>query len=52
MEQTASYEHIADTIGHKKAVRAVATAIDQNALSYVIPCHRIIRKNGALGGYK
>lgn len=50
--QTASYEFIADLIGHKKAVRAVATAIGQNDLSYIVPCHRIIRKNGHLGGYR
>ncbi len=46
-----TYKLIADIIGRPKAVRAVGTAIGQNPISYIIPCHRIIRSDGGLGGY-
>jgi AraC family transcriptional regulator of adaptative response/methylated-DNA-[protein]-cysteine methyltransferase len=46
-----TYEHVADTIGNASAVRAVGTAVGRNPISYVIPCHRVLRKSGALGGY-
>lgn len=48
---TISYEELALRIGNPKAVRAVATAVGENPLSIVIPCHRIIRKNGEIGEY-
>lgn len=46
-----TYSQIADHIGHPKAVRAVGTAVGRNPISYLIPCHRALRKSGGLGGY-
>lgn len=47
----ATYARIAAHIGAPEAHRAVGTAIGQNPLAYLIPCHRVIRKDGGLGGY-
>ena len=49
--QVTTYSDIADVIGHPKAVRAVGTAVGRNPVSWLIPCHRALRKSGALGGY-
>ena len=49
--QTASYLSLAKKIGNEKAVRAVANANGANAISIIIPCHRIIGTNGKLTGY-
>lgn len=49
--KTASYKHIAVTMGNEKAIRAVGTANGRNKLSIVIPCHRIIGASGKLVGY-
>lgn len=49
--KTASYRQIAKAIGKPKAVRAVANANGANAISIIIPCHRIIGSNGELVGY-
>ncbi|PIQ99684.1 MAG: hypothetical protein COV66_11070 [Nitrospinae bacterium CG11_big_fil_rev_8_21_14_0_20_45_15] len=49
--ETRSYQWLADAIGNPKACRAVGTANGKNNLPIVIPCHRIIRKNGDLGGF-
>ncbi len=49
--KTASYSEIAKKIKAPKAVRAVAGACAANALSIVIPCHRVVRNDGALSGY-
>ena len=46
-----TYSEIAQSIGHPKAVRAVGTAVGRNPVSYLIPCHRALRKSGGLGGY-
>ena len=46
-----SYKWIAEQIGKPKAVRAVGNAVGANPVSILIPCHRVIRSNGALGGY-
>lgn len=46
-----TYSQIAGAIGHDKAVRAVGTAVGRNPVSYLIPCHRALRKSGGLGGY-
>ncbi len=48
---TCSYLELAKRIGNEKAVRAVATANGANAISIIVPCHRIIGKNGDLVGY-
>lgn len=50
--QTRNYEDIARAIGRPKAVRAVANAIGANTLPQIIPCHRVIRKDGKIGGYR
>ena len=42
---------IAGIIGNPKAVRAVGTAVGRNPISWLIPCHRALRKSGGLGGY-
>jgi AraC family transcriptional regulator of adaptative response/methylated-DNA-[protein]-cysteine methyltransferase len=47
----ASYQEIARRIGAPKATRAVGTAVGRNPVSYLIPCHRVIRKSGAFGNY-
>jgi AraC family transcriptional regulator of adaptative response/methylated-DNA-[protein]-cysteine methyltransferase len=49
--ETRSYAEIAAAIGHPKAVRAVGTANGDNHVSVLIPCHRVIRSDGSLGGY-
>jgi AraC family transcriptional regulator of adaptative response/methylated-DNA-[protein]-cysteine methyltransferase len=46
-----TYSQIAQAIGHPRAVRAVGTAVGRNPVSYLIPCHRALRKSGGLGGY-
>ena len=46
-----TYSEIAQSIGHPRAVRAVGTAVGRNPVSYLIPCHRALRKSGGLGGY-
>lgn len=50
--KTSTYALIAEAIGRPKAVRAVGTAIGANPISFLIPCHRIIRTDGELGGYR
>ena len=49
--ETRSYQDIARAIGNVNATRAVAGAIRSNPLSVVVPCHRVIGKNGGLTGY-
>ena len=49
---TRSYAAIARGIGRPRAVRAVASAIGSNRVAVVIPCHRVIREDGSLGGYR
>jgi AraC family transcriptional regulator of adaptative response/methylated-DNA-[protein]-cysteine methyltransferase len=46
-----TYGDIAQAIGNPKAVRAVGTAVGRNPVSWLIPCHRVLRKSGDLGGY-
>jgi AraC family transcriptional regulator of adaptative response/methylated-DNA-[protein]-cysteine methyltransferase len=49
---TRSYTEIARSIGEPSAVRAVARAIASNRVALVVPCHRVIRGNGELSGYR
>jgi len=49
---TASYTDIAKLIGSPKSVRAVAQACGANALAVAIPCHRVVRNDGAVSGYR
>ena len=50
--KTASYSEIAAALGQPKAVRAVAQACAANKLALIVPCHRVIRTDGDLGGYR
>jgi AraC family transcriptional regulator of adaptative response/methylated-DNA-[protein]-cysteine methyltransferase len=47
-----SYEQLAAAAGKPEAIRAVAGAVARNQVAFVIPCHRVIRKLGAFGGYR
>jgi len=49
--QTRSYQTIAALTGHPKASRAVGLANNRNPIAIIIPCHRVIGKNGSLTGY-
>ncbi|MFF7146306.1 methylated-DNA--[protein]-cysteine S-methyltransferase [Streptomyces nodosus] len=49
--QTRSYKEMAEMVGSPKAVRAVGTACATNPLPVVVPCHRVLRTDGTLGGY-
>lgn len=46
-----TYSELAGAVGHPRAVRAVGTAVGRNPVSWLIPCHRALRKSGGLGGY-
>ncbi len=50
--QTQSYSQVAERIGKPRAVRAVATACASNTLAVAIPCHRVVRRDGDLAGYR
>ena len=49
--ETRSYAWVAQQIGHPRAARAVGNALNANPCAPGIPCHRVIRTNGGLGGY-
>lgn len=49
--QTVSYSKIANDIGKPKASRAVGTAVGDNPVSLLVPCHRVVRSDGGLGNY-
>jgi methylated-DNA-[protein]-cysteine S-methyltransferase len=49
--QTASYAAVAALAGSPRAVRAVGTACAKNPLPVVVPCHRVVRSDGGMGGY-
>lgn len=49
--ETRTYAQIASAVGRPQAVRAVGTACGDNALAVLIPCHRVLRSDGGLGGY-
>jgi AraC family transcriptional regulator of adaptative response/methylated-DNA-[protein]-cysteine methyltransferase len=49
---TRTYSQVAQSIGRPKAVRAVARACATNPVSIIVPCHRVIREDGNLAGYR
>jgi len=49
--KTVSYSELAERVGEPGSARAVAGAVARNALAVAIPCHRVVRSSGALGGY-
>ncbi len=49
---TRSYSEVAQAVGHPKAARAVARACATNPVALVVPCHRVVREDGDLGGYR
>jgi methylated-DNA-[protein]-cysteine S-methyltransferase len=49
--QTRNYRQVAELVGNPKAIRAVGTACATNPLPVVVPCHRVLRTDGTLGGY-
>ncbi len=50
--QTRTYTELARSVGRPRAVRAVASACAANRLAVVVPCHRVVRSDGSLGGYR
>ncbi|NJN73822.1 MAG: methylated-DNA--[protein]-cysteine S-methyltransferase [Limnothrix sp. RL_2_0] len=50
--QTVTYQELAQSIGRPTAARAVGNAVGRNPISFLIPCHRVIRSSGKLGGYR
>lgn len=46
-----SYKWVAETAGHPKACRAVGNALNKNPYTVTIPCHRVIKSDGSIGGY-
>lgn len=46
-----SYARVANDIGKPKAVRAVGSAVGENPVSLIVPCHRVVRSDGGLGNY-
>jgi AraC family transcriptional regulator of adaptative response/methylated-DNA-[protein]-cysteine methyltransferase len=51
MGRAVSYADIARRLGKPEAARAVGTAVGRNPISFVVPCHRVLRADGNLGGY-
>lgn len=49
---TKTYKQVAEMIGKPTAVRAVASAIGKNTIPVLVPCHRVIRSDGKIGGYR
>jgi len=49
--QTRTYQWVARRIGNPRAARAVGRALSKNPFPVIIPCHRVVRKNGSPGGY-
>ncbi|MFD1421589.1 methylated-DNA--[protein]-cysteine S-methyltransferase [Lactiplantibacillus songbeiensis] len=50
--QTCTYSDLAAQLNRPQAVRAIASAVGRNPLLVVVPCHRVLRKDGQLGGYR
>ena len=52
MGSVTTYQNIAERIKNPKAMQAVGSAVGSNHIAYLIPCHRVIRKDGILGEYR
>ena len=52
MGEVTTYKGVAEAIQHPKAMQAVGSAVGANHIAYLIPCHRVIRKDGILGEYR
>jgi AraC family transcriptional regulator of adaptative response/methylated-DNA-[protein]-cysteine methyltransferase len=52
MGKVTTYQNVADSIQNKNALQAVGSAVGANHIAYLIPCHRVIRKDGILGEYR
>lgn len=50
--ETRTYQQVAEALGKDSSSRAVGTACGSNPVALVIPCHRVLRKDGGLGGYR
>jgi AraC family transcriptional regulator, regulatory protein of adaptative response / methylated-DNA-[protein]-cysteine methyltransferase len=50
--QTISYQQLAQRLGYSRSARAVASAVAKNRIAFLVPCHRVIRANGSIGGYR
>jgi len=51
-DETLTYSQLAERIGHIKAVRAAASACAANRIGVLIPCHKVLRTDGGLGGFR
>ena len=49
--RTATYSRLAELVGNARAVRAVGSACATNPLPVIVPCHRVVRADGGMGGY-
>ncbi len=49
---TWTYKHLAEVAGYPQAIRAVASACGRNPIALLVPCHRVVRADGGLGGYR
>ena len=49
--KTATYKEVAVAIGHPKAYRAVGNALNKNPFAPIVPCHRVIKSDGSIGGF-
>jgi AraC family transcriptional regulator of adaptative response/methylated-DNA-[protein]-cysteine methyltransferase len=50
--ETRTYQELARSLGRPSSARAIGNAVGKNPISYLIPCHRVIRSSGELGGYR
>jgi AraC family transcriptional regulator of adaptative response/methylated-DNA-[protein]-cysteine methyltransferase len=50
--KTSTYSAIAKQVGHPRALQATGSAIGANPIAYLIPCHRVLRSDGGMGGYR
>ena len=50
--KVSTYKRIAEKVGRPNAYRAVGNSLHNNPLAPIVPCHRVVRKNGDLGGYR